>query len=138
MSGQQAGYIEWLKSEMMNRNVWFNFASEGNDNKPGIRPNTNKLVRFNAAVPLFKAGKIFFPVEMKTSAPIAEAMNELSLVSNSGFKSKHDDFADTISMLPVMKPWKPSEEAPMKQNDDGYWEAENNEPAYQRMHSYLG
>jgi predicted phage terminase large subunit-like protein len=138
VSGQQGGYINWIQSQMIERNIWFTLASEGNENKPGIRPNTNKLVRFNSVVPLFKLGKIYFPLEMKSSPPVAEAMNELSLVSNAGFKSKHDDFADTISMLSVLKPWKPSEESPVKPgNEEGIWEFATPDGPGSRMSSYI-
>lgn len=137
VTGQQGGFIPWIQDQMMVRNIYFPLASEGNDNKPGIRPNTNKLVRFNTVVPLFKARKIYFPVEKKSSEPIAEAINELSLVSSSGFKSKKDDFIDTISMLSVLKPWKPSEEAPLKSTGDGLWDIDIEDDEHNRMDSYV-
>lgn len=112
ISGQQGGFINWCQEKMQDRNIWFNLASDRKAKTPGIRPNTNKFQRFNAIVPWFKAHKIFFPKEMKLSDPIKEAMDELSLVSMDGFKSKHDDFSDTISMLAVMPVWKPSEVPP--------------------------
>lgn len=92
VTGQQGGFVSWIQEQMMSRNIYFSLASEGNNNAPGIRPVTNKLIRFNTVLPLFKARKIFFPIERKNEPPIAEAMNELSLISVSGFKSKHDDF----------------------------------------------
>lgn len=139
VSGQQGGFIPWIMGEMMNRNIYFPLASEGNDTKPGIRPNTNKLVRFNTVVPLFKARKIFFPVEKKTTPELAEAVTELSLVTPAGFKSKHDDFADTISMLSSLTPWKPSEEAPMTESSahDGMWDIESPDVVVDRMASYI-
>ena len=36
---------------------------QGNENKPGIRPNTNKMVRFNIVVPWFKQSRMYFPRE---------------------------------------------------------------------------
>ena len=139
VSGQQGGFIPWIMGEMMNRNIYFPLASEGNDSKPGIRPNTNKLVRFNTVVPLFKARKVFFPIEKKTSPELAEAVTELSLVTPGGFKSKHDDFADTISMLSSLTPWKPSEEAPMTESSahDGMWDIDSLEDPTDRMASYI-
>lgn len=139
VTGQQGGFIQWIQGEMLDRNIYFPLASEGNDTKPGIRPNTNKLVRFNTMVPMFKAHKMFFPIERKTEAPMAEAINELSLVSVSGIKSKHDDFLDTISMLASLTPWKPSEEAPLSQSekDGGMWELDVAEPDANRMSSYI-
>ena len=139
VSGQQGGFIAWIMGEMMNRNIYFPLASEGNDTKPGIRPNTNKLVRFNTVVPLFKARKIFFPIEKKSTPELAEAVTELSLVTPAGFKSKHDDFADTISMLSSLTPWKPSEEAPMTESSTqgGMWDIDVPNDSVDRMASYI-
>jgi phage terminase large subunit-like protein len=139
VTGQQGGFISWIQNQMLERNIYFPLASDNNSNQPGMRPNTNKLVRFNTVVPLFKARKIFFPIERKTEAPIVEAMNELTLVSLSGFKSKNDDFADTISMLPLMNAWRPSEEAPMTQTaaNDSMWELDVEEDYYDRRASYI-
>lgn len=139
VTGQQGGFITWIQNQMLERNIYFPLASEGNDSKPGIRPNTAKLVRFNTVVPLFKARKIFFPIERKTEPAIVEAVNELSLVSVSGFKSKQDDFLDTISMLSVMPAWKPSEEAPLIQSgkEDGMWDIDVDEVITDRMASYI-
>ena len=139
VTGQQGGFIQWIQKEMLERNIFFSLASEGNEQKPGIRPNTNKLVRFNTVVPLFKARKIFFPLERKNEPPMQEAVNELSLVSVSGFKSKHDDFCDTISMLSSLTPWKPSEEAPLRESGkgDGMWEFDLTPEPDQRIASYI-
>jgi predicted phage terminase large subunit-like protein len=125
VSGQQGGFISWIQEQMMERNIYFPLASEGNSNEPGIRPNTNKMQRFNTVVPWFKARKILFPVERKTEPAMVEAVTELSLASVSGFKSKHDDFIDTVSMLSSLKPWKPSAETPMQKSDAvDIWEME--------------
>jgi predicted phage terminase large subunit-like protein len=139
VTGQQGGFIQWIQGQMLERNIYFPLASEGNDTKPGIRPNTNKMVRFNTVVPLFKSRKIFFPIERKTEATIAEALNELSLVSVSGFRSKHDDFLDTVSMLSSLTPWKPSEEAPLitSGKSDGMWDLDVQEDAADRIASYI-
>jgi len=139
VSGQQAGYIQWLQGEMINRNVYFNFASEGNSNAPGIRPSTNKIQRFHTVVPLFKLKKIMFPEEMRQSAIMLEMYNEVSLASASGFRSKKDDFLDTISMLSVMKPFAPSNESDVHYNEHGgYWDADKPSPEPSVMNSYLG
>ena len=69
-----------------------------------------------------------------------EAMTELSLVSVSGFKSKHDDFCDTISMLPLMNAWQPSEESNMhqsKSSSGGIWELEVDNSPIDRRASYI-
>lgn len=138
VTGQQGGFVPWIMNQMIDRNIYFPLASEGNDGKPGIRPNTNKLVRFNTVLPLFKARKIFFPIEKKSSPELAEAMSELSLVTPAGFKSKHDDFADTVSMLSSLTPWKPSEEAPMSVgSSDGMWDVDVEDGTIDRMASYI-
>ena len=68
-----------------------------------------------------------------------EAMNELSLVSVSGFRSKHDDFIDTVSMLSSLNPWKPSEEAPMRESGEagGMWDIDIEAAPMHRMASYI-
>lgn len=137
VSGQQEGFIPWLQEQMLSRNVYFALASDNNSNKPGLRPNTNKLARFMTVVPWFKMHKMFFPVEMKTEPPLQEMMNELSLVSASGFRSKHDDSADTVSMLSSMRAWMPSEEAQVVQHEPGVWEEEATESGGGRMGSYI-
>lgn len=138
VSGQQAGFIQWIQGEMLNRNIYFPLVSENNDTKPGIRPNTNKMVRFNTVLPLFKARKIFFPIEKKGTPEMVEAVNELSLAAIGGFRSKHDDFIDSISMLASMNPWKPSEEGTLStNNDDGMWELDDADDVGDRMQSYI-
>ena len=122
VTGQQGGFIQWIKDQMLVRNIFFNLASEGNSGKEGIRPNTNKMVRFNTIVPMFKQKKIWFPKDKKDTSEMIEIMEEIRNTTISGFKSKHDDFLDTVSMLSVMDPWKPSEQsADIKQKDDGVW-----------------
>lgn len=138
VSGQQGGFIQWIQEQMLSRNVFFPLASESNNGKPGIRPNTNKMVRFNTVVPLFKAQKIFFPSEMKTSSIIREFVDELSLASPGGFKSKHDDCIDTISMLSVINAYRPTESGDMiTGSDGGIWELENEESENDRISSYI-
>lgn len=120
VSGQQGGFVTWIQDQMMDRNVWFTFASDGTD--PGIKPNTNKMVRFNVVLPWFKAKKMFFPQELATTPLMLEVINELTLACKGGFKSKHDDCLDAISMLGSMQVWRPSEEVNLHQSKDGLWE----------------
>ncbi len=117
VTGQQGGFIQWIQSEMLDRAIFFNLVSDGNSNSPGIRPRANKFDRFMKIVPLFKAKKIYLPTECEDDAPIKEAINELGLVTRKGFKSKHDDFIDTISMLDSMKAWRPSSVSGTMQSD---------------------
>lgn len=108
ITGQQAGFIKWLQQEMMNRNIWFNFASSEKSGTPGIRPVTSKLARFNLVVPWFKMGKMYFPDEMKTSVIMGHFIGQIKLATINGLKGK-DDCIDTISMLGYLTPWKPTE-----------------------------
>ena len=138
VSGQQGGFIPWIQDQMIQRNVWFSLASENNSALPGIRPNTNKVVRFQTVVPWFKAGKMFFPHEKRKEPEMQEAVSELSLASPGGFKSKHDDFIDTISMLASLGLWKPSEDVIMSPSDgNDIWEADMVEERDNSMGSYL-
>lgn len=120
VTGQQGGFIPWLQEQMGERNCYFTLTSENNKMAPGMRPSTDKFVRFQVVVPLFKANKIYFPVERKRSIEIVEAVEELSLISFSGFKARYNDFLDTLSMLPRMQAWKPMDTVSMVQGKDGY------------------
>ena len=126
VTGQQEGFIPWIKNEMSRKQIYFNLASSGNSNRPGIRPNTNKLQRFYIVVPWFKAGEMFFPEEMKLEKTMIEMMEELKLVSGGGIKSKHDDALDTVSMLAAMNVFLPNDETPMAYREEsGIFEVVN-------------
>ena len=138
VSGQQGGFIPWIMDQMVTRNIYFPLASENNNGKAGIRPTTNKMQRFNVVVPLFKAKKLYFPVEMKDEFIMREMYNELSLVTPVEFKSKHDDFIDTISMLALISAYKPSQEVPRPKEEDSspFWN-DLSEESDTRMQSYI-
>lgn len=140
VSGQQGGFVTWIQDEMMRRKIWFPLASENNKGKAGIRPvsNQRKIDRFQVVVPWFKMNKIHFPVERKESPEIVQALDELRLVSKQGFKSKHDDVSDTISMLSVIPYFKPSE-SPGHINSDGMWEIDDEGDGYENegISSYI-
>lgn len=140
IAGQQGAFIQWLTNEMMTRNQWFTFA-QGKSGQPGIQPENNmdKLARFNLVVPLFKAGKIFLPSEMKSSPIMGELLQEIQLATLDGLKSKHDDFLDTVSMLMYLKPWKPSEDlSPMMGHNGGPdWGFEEREEPASDLSSYI-
>ena len=108
VSGQQKGFVSWIQSEMVKRNVFFNLLSSNNDGQPGIRPIADKFARFNLFLPRIKAKKLWMPKELKGSAWMNEFIDEISKASISGFKSKHDDVLDTISMLASFDVYKPS------------------------------
>lgn len=116
VSGQQQAYIKYLQREMMDRNIWFNFA-QGTNGEAGIRPAQDKLSRFNLVVPWFKAGRVYFPEEMRQSAIVGQFLQEIRLATRNGLKGK-DDCLDTISMLGYLNPWKPSQSDPTSGPED--------------------
>ena len=118
ISGQQGGFIPWIQDQMIVRSVYFNLAKDKDSSKLGIKPNTNKMQRFNIVVPWFKTNQIFFPREMIDTDIMREFITELELVSPSGMKSRHDDCLDTISMLGSLTPWRPDESVPLVKNKD--------------------
>lgn len=110
ITGQQGGFISWIQSEMMTRNIYFTLSKGKGSNTIGIRPTKDKMSRFQQnAVPLFKSGKIWFPEELRDSAELREMLQELTLATVKGFKSKHDDCIDTVTMLAELNAWRPSE-----------------------------
>lgn len=129
VNGQQGGFIKWIQERMMDRNTFFNLASNDKGGSPGIRSAGDKLSRFNLILPLFKMGKFFFPEEMKQSVIMGIFMGQLRLVTKSGIKGK-DDCIDTVSQLALISPWKPSESAPIVQDHDEMWDdARQEEPS---------
>lgn len=138
VTGQQGGFIPWLQQEMMRRNVYFTLATSGNSRNPGIRPNTSKMARFNLVVPWFKQGKMYFPEELRTDPVVAAFMEELSLVTLGGFKSKNDDCLDNISQLPLLGAWPPGEEVNLTQGDkSGMWEMDEGADEGSPISSYV-
>jgi phage terminase large subunit-like protein len=135
VTGQQQAYIKLLQGEMMNRNIWFNFASSEKSGEPGIRPTQDKLSRFNMVVPWFKARKIYFPEEMRHSVIVGQFLEQIRLATSSGLKGK-DDCIDTISMLAYLTPWKPSESAPVH-TDSGVFEEDLEPEDISPMSSYV-
>jgi len=102
VSGQQGAFIQWIAKEMRARDCFFNLASSSGST-PGIRPTADKLSRFHLVVPLFKAGKIKFPEQMRDSDIMREFIDEIRMASFDGLRAK-DDCLDTISMLVHMLP----------------------------------
>ena len=136
ITGQQGAFITWLQQEMMSRNIWFNFASSEKSGAPGIRPTADKLTRFNMVVPWFKARKIYFPLEMKNSIIVGKFLEQIRLTTKSGIKGK-DDCLDTISQLAYLKPWKPSESAPVTAHEVEIWEEETGQGDESALSSYI-
>ena len=141
ITGQQGAFIKWLQQEMLSRNIWFNFASsDTKGNTPGIRPVINKLTRFNLVVPLFKAGKMYFPAEMKASKIMGHFYGQIKLATMNGLKGK-DDCIDTISMLMYLNAWKPSEDQgkhPMIGHNGGPdWDEDERQDGVLAINSYI-
>ena len=117
ISGQQGGFISWIQREMFDRNIFFTLASNSKDGTLGLKPNNNKLERFNLVVPDFKLKRFYFPFDKKHTVALKELMTEISEASVAGFRSKHDDGLDTISQLAMMTIWLPSQEVKFKQTN---------------------
>jgi phage terminase large subunit-like protein len=137
ISGQQKGFIKWLLAEMGHRNQSFALASDKTSGELGIRPVVNKLERFMVVQPQFAQHKFWFPEELRLSDPMVEMHDELTLLSRGGFKSKKDDFGDTISMLGSINAYRPSQPIPgpgAGQDIWGEWEESTETSA---MDSYI-
>ncbi len=102
VTGQQQGFISVIERRMLDENFWFTLASDKNSREKGLRPNTDKLSRFSTTLPLFINQKIWFPKDLQNTQIMIEALDELTSVTKSGFKSVHDDFCDTVSQLTSM------------------------------------
>lgn len=137
VTGQQAGFVPWMQEQMLTRNCFFTFATNGNGNNPGIRPVSDKLTRFNMVVPWFKTGKMYFPEEARTTGIMAAFVDEMSHVTPLGMKSKNDDCNDTISQLALMGAWKPSDEAPALIQKDKHWDVEEEDEVAPGMSNYV-
>ena len=112
VTGQQGAFVTWIKKEMHKRNIYFTIVE--------VRPTQDKLKRFHNVVPLFRQGKMWFSKDLLGTKFMTEMKNELERATVSGFKSRHDDAIDTVSMLPEMKPWKPM--AGTKGKSGGFYE----------------
>jgi hypothetical protein len=146
ISGQQVALIRLLEKEMQDRDIWFDLAHE--KGKPptqkGIRPVSNKIVRFKSVVPMIKRKKLHFPLERKNDQIIQEKLHQLDSVTRTSIRSRKDDALDSISMLGLMEINYPShetdtEDAEEKQNlDPRIWGQdiiEDEQPSY--IDSYL-
>lgn len=125
ISGQQAGFIPWIHDQMLQRNIWFSLAKDSVKGEVGLRPKGGKLERFDIFLPTINAGLLHFPHEMKDTDYMDELLLELSLVTTEGFRSKHDDILDTLTMLPRMQMFAPTVEHVTRYNPlADIWELE--------------
>lgn len=137
VSGQQAGFIAWIQREMFSKNIFFTLASNSKDGTLGLKPNNNKLERFNMVVPDFKLKRFYFPLDKKHTPALKEMLLELDQASIGGFRSKHDDALDTISQLAMMTIWTPSQDSGLTKNKDGIWHDESFGQEIDSINSYI-
>lgn len=116
ISGQQKAMISWLRSEQIKRNIFFNFLSSNNEGSEGIRPIGDKFSRFMLFLPRIKQKKLWIADEMLETDWGLEFSDEISKAGSKGFKSRHDDVLDSISMLGSFEAYKPS----YVENKDAY------------------
>ena len=132
ISGQQGGFLNWVETEMIRRNIFFTLAKKIGTNTVGIRPTSDKLQRFVTGVAArFKQGKIWFPkfadvqsVNIKLQELVDEMVNEVSkLTMAGGVKAlKHDDCIDLLNQLSEIDIYLPSADPiPMELKDNGVW-----------------
>ena len=103
-AGSQNGFITLFLRDMVQRNIHFSIACEKGSKTPGFKPVTDKIARFQLILPKFNQHRMFFPLELKDTPEMIECMDELSLISPDGIRSRYDDFIDTISMLASFTP----------------------------------
>lgn len=108
--------ISWLRSEQIKRNIFFNFLSSNNEGSEGIRPIGDKFSRFMLFLPRIKQKKLWIADEMLETDWGLEFSDEISKAGSKGFKSRHDDVLDSISMLGSFEAYKPS----YVENKDAY------------------
>lgn len=133
INGQQGGFIQWIKREMLTRKISFSFA--GKNGVEGIRRTRPKIEYLRTFLPVIKSKKLWLPEEMKDSPLVQELLEEFRFVTSEGFKSKNDDAVDMVTMLQELDPFAPSEDAPMEyvENEQGtfaFSSPETNEDFY--------
>ena len=57
---------------------------------------------------------------------MGEFVQEITMATKDGFKSRHDDAVDTISMLQYLNPWKPSDEIRPPAGSD-HWDMDDDD-----------
>jgi len=101
--GQQKGIIEYIKSEMIHRNIYFNLAKKKGKSEVGLGSGgVSKIARFNAVQPWFAQGKVWFPSDIKKDE-VGRLMSELRTLTPEGYKSLHDDHGDCVAQLGMME-----------------------------------
>ena len=114
--GSQKGFISLIKKEMISRDIYFAIASDKKSGEEGFTALRDKISRFQLVLPYFKRGEILFPENLKNDQRMEEAIIELKSISNDGISSKHDDFIDTVSHIPLLTVFEPNEELNEERN----------------------
>lgn len=97
--GQQKAIIEYVKSQMIVQNTYFNLARDKKKREEGLGSGgQSKVARFNAVQPLFAQNKVWFPKDV-LKPEMAKIIGELSTLTPEGYKSTHDDHGDCIAQL---------------------------------------
>lgn len=109
-SGVQKGFTDVIEDQMINRQIFFPLYRQNNKKESGVNSSSSKLVRFNTIVPLFKQKRIKFSESLISTLWLRNGINQIKTVTNSGIKSAHDDFLDTISQLAYLRPFELEEE----------------------------
>lgn len=118
VSGQQKGFISWIKQEMLTRRIFFTLASDKATGEEGLRPTTSKLVRFNSVLPLFKMHKIWVANQLKDESLGKEFIDEITSITSGGYKSKHDDVGDATAQIMLLDSWQPFDILDSSVNED--------------------
>lgn len=101
--GQQKAIIDYVKSQMPIRNIYFNLAKNKGAKEHGIGSGgQSKVARFNSVQPLFAQGKIWFPKDVKKDL-VDKIVSEISTLTPEGYKSLHDDHGDCLAQMGMME-----------------------------------
>lgn len=119
INGQQGGFIQWIKQQMLTRKIFFSLAGKGG--VEGIRRTRPKIEYLKTFLPVIKTKKLWLPEEMVDSPLVVEILEEFRYVTTEGFKSKNDDAGDMVTMLQELEPFAPTEESNTEylQSEDG-------------------
>jgi len=103
VDGQQKAHVFALKEMMIKKGVYFNFARQKGApvTREGIlskATGVNKFERFKYVLPRFQNHKIYFPVELKDTPDMKEALKQLTSATYRGFIYS-DDFCDCVSQI---------------------------------------
>jgi hypothetical protein len=140
IDGQQKAHLHSVKEKMIKDNCYFTLARQKDKNTEGISSGrVNKFERFTNVLHMFQNNKVWFAKELKESSSMEELENELNLVTNEGFGSRHDDGLDLISQMNMMEIFVPSKEQKLKEvNADTFiWEDIPEEKESSGISSYV-